>query len=87
MLPGPGGPLWPRVSSNSVSPRLEQADDGDQRNHVGLEDERADAAHARRMQDIESGKGYDTRRRALAGTFAHLSQTTGYATVRLPTCF
>ena len=42
---------------------------------------------ARRMQDIESGKGYDTRRRALAGTFAHLSQTTGYATVRLPTCF
>ena len=70
------------------SPRvLSRPTTGDQRNHVGLEDERADAALARRMQDIESGTGYDTRRRALAGTFVYLSQTTGYTTVRLPTCF
>ena len=36
---------------------------------------------ARRMQDIESDTGYDTRRRAPDDTLAIVSQTTGYATV------
>ena len=34
----------------------------------------------RRLQDIESDTGYDTRRRVLDGVFARLSQTTVYDT-------
>ena len=36
--------------------------------------------HARRLQDIESDTGYDTRRRVLDGVFARVSQTTVYDT-------
>ena len=37
-------------------------------------------AFARRMQDIESDTGYDTRRRAPDGVFVSLSQTAVYDT-------
>ena len=35
---------------------------------------------ARRLQDIESDTGYDTRRRVLDGVFAGVSQTAVYDT-------
>ena len=43
------------------------------------------ATRARRMQDIESDTGYDTRRRVLDGVFAGVSQTAVYDTCRSAT--
>ena len=40
----------------------------------------AEEQFARRMQDIESKTGYDTRRRALDGALAVVSQTAVYDT-------